>query len=43
MMLGFDGAIAMSPIEMCRSFCQTGKKLIPPLIVFQIPPAAAAK
>src|SRR5262245_27331591 len=36
------GAMARSPIEMTRSLSKTGRKVMPPFVVFQIPPAAAA-
>jgi hypothetical protein len=42
MMFGLDGAMAMSPIEMTFSPVNSGKNCTPPLMVFQIPPAAAA-
>src|SRR6266568_1947536 len=37
-----DGAIANSPIETQRSLSNTGRNVVPALVVFQIPPAAAA-
>src|SRR6267142_7050429 len=37
-----DGAIANSPIETHRSLSNTGRNVVPALVVFQIPPAAAA-
>src|SRR5437764_5282698 len=36
------GAIASSPIEMQRWLSNTGRNEVPALVVFQIPPAAAA-
>jgi hypothetical protein len=42
MILGLDGAIAMSPIEITRSLSNTGKNIVPALMVFQIPPVAVA-
>ncbi len=36
------GAIATSPMEMTRSLSNTGRKVVPPLVVFHMPPAAAA-
>ena len=38
-----EGAMAMSPMEMTRSVWNRGRKVIPLFVVFQIPPAAAAK
>src|ERR671919_1029565 len=38
-----DGAMARSPMEITRSWSNTGRKVVPALVVFQIPPAAAAK
>src|SRR6266480_174827 len=37
-----DGAIASSPIETHFSFSKTGRNVVPALVVFQMPPAAAA-
>src|SRR6266567_2489211 len=37
-----DGAIASSPIDTQRSLSKTGRNVVPLLVVFQIPPAAAA-
>src|SRR5438067_1419784 len=37
-----DGAIASSPIETHFSFSNTGRNVVPALVVFQMPPAAAA-
>src|SRR5439155_12926066 len=37
-----DGAIANSPIETQRSLSNTGRNVVPALVVFQMPPAAAA-
>src|SRR3954468_21591752 len=37
-----DGAIASSPIETHFSLSNTGRNVVPALVVFQIPPAAAA-
>src|SRR5712691_12110539 len=37
-----DGAIASSPIDTQRSLSKTGRNVVPALVVFQIPPAAAA-
>src|SRR5213595_333067 len=37
-----DGAIASSPIDTHFSFSKTGRNEVPLLVVFQIPPAAAA-
>src|SRR5882762_3443944 len=37
-----EGAIASSPIEMQRSLSKTGRNVVPLLVVFQMPPAAAA-
>src|SRR5436190_9973699 len=37
-----DGAIASSPIDTHFSFSKTGRNDVPLLVVFQIPPAAAA-
>src|SRR6266480_242501 len=37
-----EGAIATSPIETQRSLSKTGRKVVPALVVFQMPPAAAA-
>src|SRR5216110_1133781 len=37
-----DGAIASSPIDTHFSFSKTGRNVVPALVVFQIPPAAAA-
>jgi hypothetical protein len=42
MMLGFEGASAMSPMEITRSLSNTGTNIVPALIVFQIPPLAVA-
>src|ERR1700738_1215699 len=42
MILGLEGAIAMSPIEITRSLSNTGKNIVPALTVFQIPPVAVA-
>jgi hypothetical protein len=36
------GAIARSPSDATRSLSKTGRKVVPLLIVFQTPPAAAA-
>src|SRR5213595_2433855 len=36
-----DGAIASSPIETHFSFSKTGRNVVPALVVFQMPPAAA--
>src|SRR3989442_1885501 len=36
------GAMASSPIEMQRWLSKTGRNVVPALVVFQIPPAAAA-
>src|SRR5712692_11752136 len=36
------GAMASSPIEMQRWLSNTGRNVVPALVVFQIPPAAAA-
>src|SRR6266536_2483813 len=36
------GAIASSPIETHRWLSNTGRKVVPALVVFQMPPAAAA-
>src|SRR6266849_10897795 len=36
------GAMASSPIETQRSLSKTGRNVVPALVVFQIPPAAAA-
>src|ERR1051325_4381164 len=36
------GAIASMPMEMHFSLSKTGRKVTPPLVVFQMPPAAAA-
>src|SRR6266849_1458834 len=37
-----DGAIASSPIDTHFSLSKTGRNVVPALVVFQIPPAAAA-
>src|SRR3989449_6899406 len=37
-----DGAIASSPIDTHFSLSNTGRNVVPALVVFQIPPAAAA-
>src|SRR6266567_5693096 len=37
-----DGAIATSPIDTHFSLSKTGRKVVPALVVFQMPPAAAA-
>src|SRR6059036_798891 len=37
-----DGAIATSPIDTHFSLSKTGRNVVPALVVFQIPPAAAA-
>src|SRR6266566_1455259 len=37
-----DGAIATSPIETHFSLSNTGRNVVPALVVFQMPPAAAA-
>src|SRR5438067_6840562 len=37
-----DGAIASSPIDTHFSFSNTGRNVVPALVVFQMPPAAAA-
>src|SRR2546430_13433416 len=37
-----DGAIASSPIETHFSFSKTARNVVPALVVFQMPPAAAA-
>src|SRR5882762_10389686 len=37
-----DGAIANSPIDTHFSLSNTGRNVVPALVVFQIPPAAAA-
>src|SRR5256885_6884820 len=37
-----EGAIASSPIDTHFSFSNTGRKVVPALVVFQMPPAAAA-
>src|SRR4029077_2024723 len=37
-----DGAIASSPIDTHFSLSNTGRKVVPALVVFQMPPAAAA-
>src|SRR3989442_12924054 len=37
-----EGAIASSPIDTQRSLSKTGRNVVPALVVFQIPPAAAA-
>src|SRR6266487_1450561 len=37
-----EGAIASSPMETQRSLSKTGRNVVPALVVFQIPPAAAA-
>ena len=42
MMSGLEGARAMSPIEMTFSFSNSGKNIVPALMVFQIPPVAVA-
>ena len=42
MMLGFDGARAMSPIETTFSLSNNGKNVVPAFMVFQIPPVAVA-
>jgi hypothetical protein len=36
------GAIARSPSDATRSLSNTGRKLVPALVVFHTPPAAAA-
>src|SRR3990172_2004060 len=36
------GAMARSPIEITRSLSKTGRNVVPALVVFQIPPVAAA-
>src|SRR5438093_8810871 len=36
------GAIASAPVEMRRGWSNTGRNEVPALVVFQIPPAAAA-
>ncbi len=42
MMLGSLGAIAISPIETTRWLSNTGRNVVPLLVVFQMPPVAAA-
>src|SRR3954466_1331876 len=37
-----DGAIANSPIDTHFSLSKTGRNVVPALVVFQMPPAAAA-
>src|SRR3989442_14674929 len=37
-----EGAIASSPIDTQRSLSKTSLNVVPALVVFQIPPAAAA-
>src|SRR5881397_945771 len=37
-----DGAIASSPIDTHFSLSKTGRNVVPALVVFQMPPAAAA-
>src|SRR6266566_2525229 len=37
-----DGAIATSPIDTHFSLSKTGRKVVPALVVFQMPPAATA-
>src|SRR5437016_14665730 len=37
-----DGAIATSPIDTHFSLSKTGRNVVPALVVFQMPPAAAA-
>src|SRR5258706_14822667 len=37
-----DGAMATSPIETHFSLSKTGRNVVPALVVFQMPPAAAA-
>src|SRR2546429_6298536 len=37
-----DGAIASSPIETQGQLSKTGRNVVPALVVFQMPPAAAA-
>src|SRR5919106_1545749 len=37
-----EGAMARSPIEITRSLSNTGRNVVPALVVFQIPPVAAA-
>src|SRR5688572_10551959 len=37
-----DGAIASIPIDTTGWLSKTGRKVTPPFVVFQIPPAAAA-
>src|SRR6058998_2644513 len=37
-----EGAIASSPIDTHFSFSKTGRNVVPALVVFQMPPAAAA-
>src|SRR2546426_3278475 len=37
-----DGAIATSPIDTHFSLAKTGRNVVPALVVFQMPPAAAA-
>src|SRR5258707_9351349 len=38
-----DGAIATSPIDTHFSLSKTGRNVVPALVVFQIPPAGAAR
>ena len=38
---GLEGATARSPMEITASRSKTGWKVVPRLVVFQIPPAAA--
>jgi hypothetical protein len=42
MMFGSLGAIARSPMDAMGARSQSGKKLVPALMVFQIPPVAPA-
>ncbi len=42
MIFGSLGAIAMSPIEATGACSQSGMKVVPALIVFQMPPVAPA-
>ena len=39
-MSGFDGAIAMSPIEAVEYVSKIGVKVVPLFVVFQTPPVA---
>ncbi len=40
MMEGFDGEIAISPIEGLPAASKTGVQVVPPFTVFMMPPAA---